>query len=67
MTEKVCKNCEYHSGGECLYISSLYKNEAPQSDGIGVYATALDDSGLSVQLKVGPNFGCNKFIKAIPF
>ena len=57
----VCKNCkwwdiDYHH--RCDFIGdAVYK----KGQGAAIVVKVLDDSGLGVYLKTGPDFGCVNF------
>ena len=48
----------------CEAIDTVDWDEAAQDNGFALYAGAEDDSGLSVVLKTGANFGCTNFEKS---
>lgn len=59
-----CQNCKWWGRDEeqeCSKVGEACKTEQVGPDGFAIYAGALDDSGLVVQLRTGPFFGCQKF------
>lgn len=58
-----CADCKFRDGKYCDYVGwddedYPYNN----SDGFGIEAYALDDSGMDVRLRVDDDFGCVKFV-----
>jgi hypothetical protein len=56
-----CKNCKHWDDGACRGDS---ESDIPPEDGFAVVAHVLDDSGLWVEFRTGPMFGCLKFTPA---
>lgn len=64
--ESVCKNCRHWGEmyeGCCDFIDTISGERVAETTGCEIIATASDDTGLSVQLKTGPNFSCPNFSK----
>jgi len=64
LEERVCKNCRYYSQGCCEYIE--YDDEEYPHDnqkGFGIVLIAPDDQGVTVEIRVDKDFGCNQFIE----
>ena len=62
MTENTCKNCLVwgpYREGECDRVGGIFSQNP--AAGFDIVATVLDDSGLSVGLVTGPDFGCVHF------
>ena len=62
MTDNTCKNCRfwgYYRKGECDRVGGLFTENLLA--GFDVEARVWDDSGLSVSLVTGPDFGCVHF------
>lgn len=54
-----CKNCKHwQSDQECAALDNDIK---PPTNGLSVEVNVLDDSGLYVTIKTGPDFGCTLF------
>lgn len=60
----LCKHCKYYKDNTCNLIE-WDDPDYPKSNGtgFGLVAGAHDDSGMYVQLRVDPDFGCIKFVK----
>ena len=62
MTENTCKNCLFwgsYREGECDRVGGTFSRNP--AAGFDIVARVLDDSGLSVGLVTGPDFGCVHF------
>lgn len=57
-----CMDCAHESDGFCDYVERD-DDDYPHSNsvGAGIEVVALDDSGLSVRLRVEADFGCVKY------
>jgi len=58
-----CADCKLKKGKYCDYVE-WDDEDYPHnnSEGVGIEAYALDDSGMEVQLRVDDDFGCVKFV-----
>ena len=61
----VGKNCKWWINESlCDFMYTKPGGEAyKKGHGVGIEVTALNDSGLWVQLKTGPDFGCVNYHK----
>lgn len=63
MSERICKNCRFwgrYRKGECDREGGQFPdNPAAAFEAV---ARVLDDSGLTVSLVTGPEFGCVHFL-----
>ena len=65
MTMGTCKDCKYwgtYYERACDRVGDMHTERTPDSS-FEIEATALDDSGLEVQLLTGPDFGCVQFVQ----
>lgn len=63
MKYQTCKNCSFwgaHYEGCCNRVGDLHTGRDP-SRAFEIDWFVLDDSGLEVFLKTGPDFGCVQF------
>ena len=59
-----CKNCKYWGepfDGMCDWSESFPPSDESESHAFDIEVTALDDQGLEVNIKTGPEFGCIHF------
>lgn len=67
-TNHVCQNCRYWvlepestEHRHCDFIWTIQGERVAATTGCSIAVTVLDDSGLDVFLRTGPNFSCPNF------
>ena len=55
-----CERCLHWNDGYCEVIYNIQEDKSKMID---IEVEVLDDSGLSVHLRTGPNFGCVLYAK----
>ena len=63
VVKPVCKNCKWwEADSNCDFIFTIQGEDTyKKGHGADIVCWALDDSGLEVRLKTGPDFGCVNF------
>lgn len=60
-TTSTCETCQYWDTGVCGLVDLVEVDMRNQSrDAFEVNVRVVDDHGLRVELRTGPDFGCNR-------